>query len=258
MLIKAMSAPMAKNEKGMTYNPILQRWEGNEDALAPFSHPNTSTTTLALTTASTPTFAPPNQRLYTHDRSHSISHTALTAIQTAQQQQQKPISSRAVNIGPPSPPRAPALISHISTARGVQVERGMVFDPRKMCWLKLGRSSLGADPRSPSVDMDEEEDPFAGLEDLKDDDNKTSAKGAGVPASGGLLDAPKFNEPTFVGEEFDLGPSFIRRQREEENVWRRRVEGWVGGIRDHNQNWRWAVRDLATLASQATTMTNRR
>ena len=246
MLIKAMSAPMAKNEKGMTYNPILQRWEGNEDALAPFSHPNTSTTTLALTTASTPTFAPPNHKFYSHDRSHSISHSALTAIQSAHAQ--KPISSRAVNIGPPSPPRAPALISHISTARGVQVERGMVFDPRKMRWLKIGRSSLSADPRSPSIDLEDEEDPFAGLEDLKDDDNKTNASGAQGFSSGGLADAPQFEEPSFVGEEFDLGPSFIRRQREEENVWRRRVEGWVGGLRDDNQGWRWAVRDLAALA----------
>lgn len=132
----------------------------------------------------------------------------------------------------------------------------MLFDPQKMTWFKVGRTSIGpGDLRSPSIDMDDEEDPFAGLEDLKDD-NKTSASGAGGPA-GGLMDAPTFNEPSFVGEEFDLGPSFIRRQREEENVWRRRVEGWVGGIRDQDQNWRWAVRDLATIASQATTMSRR-
>ncbi|KAF2182714.1 hypothetical protein K469DRAFT_585452 [Zopfia rhizophila CBS 207.26] len=250
VLIKAMSAPMAKNEKGMTYNPIMQRWEGNEDALAPFSHPNTSTTTLALTTASTPTFAPPNRHFYNHDRSHSISHSALSAVQAAHAQ--KSISSRAVNIGPPSPPRAPALISNISTARGVQVERGMVFDPSKMRWLKLGRSSRPGDPRSPSVDLDDEDDPFAGLEDLKDNDITPGTGGSTGNTPGGFGDVPQFEQPAFIGEEFDLGPKFIRRQREEENVWKHRVEGWVGGLRDNGESkggWRWTVREFAELAA---------
>ncbi|KAF2471325.1 uncharacterized protein BDR25DRAFT_303371 [Lindgomyces ingoldianus] len=242
MLIKGLAAPMReKTEKGMTYNPILQRWEGNEDALAPFSHPNTSTTTLALTTASTPTFAPPNHSFYSHDRSHSISHTALSAVHAAAQ---KSVSSRAVKVGAPSPPR-PALISNISNARGVQVEKGMVFDPAKMCWLKMPRKS--GDAHSPSFDVDDEEDPFAGLEDLKDNTIPgPSASLATGNVSGGT---PNPEEATFVGEEFDLGPSFIRRQREEENVWRRRVEGWVGGIRDNgeskNGGWRWEIRSLA-------------
>ncbi|OCK80353.1 hypothetical protein K432DRAFT_328401 [Lepidopterella palustris CBS 459.81] len=249
MLIKAMSAPMAKNEKGMTYNPVLHRWEGNEAALAPFSHPNVSTTTLALTTASTPTFAPPNQHPHhQHDRSHSISHTALSAFQAQHSHPQT--QSRQIAPGPPSPPR-PALISNISAARGVQVERGMVFDPRKMCWLKLGPSARSGDPRSPSADMDDEEDPFAGLEDLKDDESKVGvgAGGAASVASAGFGEEGKATDPTFVGEEFDLGPSFIRRQREEETVWRRKVESWVGGIRDGGDGWRWAVRDLAALAA---------
>ncbi|ORY01503.1 hypothetical protein BCR34DRAFT_592232 [Clohesyomyces aquaticus] len=243
MLIKGMAPPSSqKTEKGMTYNPILQRWEGNEDALAPFSHPNTSTTTLALTTASTPTFAPPNHGFYSHDRSHSISHTALSAVHAAAQ---KSFSSRAAKVGipmpAPSPPR-PALISNISNVRGVQVEKGMVFDPQKMCWLKLPRS--GNDPRSLSIDMDDDEDPFAGLEDLKDD--TTSGQAAAGSVTGGT---PNPEEPSFVGEEFDLGPSFIRRQKEEEEIWRRKVSGWVGGIRDNgehkNGGWRWEIRALA-------------
>lgn len=256
MLIKAMSAPMVKNEKGMTYNPMLHRWEGNDAALAPFSHPNVSTTTLALTTASTPTFAPSNQHLHhQHDRSRSISHSALSAFQTQHShhhhQHQHQQQSRPAMPGPPSPPRAPALISNISTARGVQVERGMVFDPRKMCWLKLGPSSHSGDPPSQSIDMDDEDDPFAGLEDLKDDDSKVGVGAGGTASvtSGGYGDGVNAEDQTFVGEEFDLGPSFIRRQREEENIWRRRVEGWVGGIRDGSESWRWAVRDLAALAT---------
>lgn len=208
----------------MTYNPTLQRWEGNEEALAPFSHPNTSTTTLALTTASTPTFAPPGHGFHSHDRSQSISHTALSTIHAAQNN----VSSRAVNIAPrpvPSPPR-PALITQKTAPRAVQYEGGMEFDPVKMAWMKVRYPRESGDPRSPTVDNDDEEDPFSGIEDLKE-------KSDPVPAFGG--DTLNIEENTFVGEEFDLGPSFIQRQREEELAWRKRTEDWVGAFRDNGE-----------------------
>ncbi|KAF2640747.1 hypothetical protein P280DRAFT_490155 [Massarina eburnea CBS 473.64] len=242
-LIQAIFQPYAKQEKGMLYNPITQRWEGNEEALSPFTshhHHNNSTTTLALTTASTPTFAPPNHPFgHAHDRSHSLSHTALSNIQN------KNVSSRAVKVAPiPSPPR-PALISQRTMPRDVKVEGGMIFDPVKMTWLKARR--MPDDPRSSSVDMDDE-DPFAGLEDLKDNE---SVAGHGASGLGGNSTS-NLDDPVFVGEEFDLGPSFIRRQREEEAIWRRKVEGWVGAMRDHgeskNGGWRWAIRDFAASA----------
>lgn len=249
-LIRQMTQPFTHNEKGMVYNPTLQRWEGNEEALISFSHPNTSTTTLALTTASTPTFAPPgNPFNRLHDRSHSISHTALSSIHAAQ----KSFSSRAAKLAQapapapvPSPPR-PALISQISVPRGVQYEGRMVFDPVKMTWLKAPRRSRVI--RLPSEADDDEEDPFAGLDDLKDN---TSVAG-GASAVGSV--APTA-EDSFVGEEFDLGPAFLRRQEEEEDIWRRRVEGWVGGIRDngeHRGGWRWMIRELAEQAAAANT-----
>lgn len=97
-------------------------------------------------------------------------------------------------------------------------------------------------------DADEEEDPFAGLDDLKDNESVVGGNTFG----GG---AAVTDDPTFVGEEFDVGPSFIRRQREEEAVWRRKVEGWVGGIRDSGEQrggWRWAIREFAASASAGT------
>ncbi|EMD87557.1 hypothetical protein COCC4DRAFT_165858 [Bipolaris maydis ATCC 48331] len=235
------------DEKGMTYNPTLQRWEGNEEELVSFSHPNTSTTTLALTTASTPTFAPPsNQTGRPHDRSQSISHIALSSIHASQAH--RSFSARAAKLAQPpapapapSPPR-PALISQISVPRSVQYEGRMVFDPVKMTWLKAPRPMN--DVRSPS-EVDEDEDPFAGLEDLKD--NESVAGGNGMSGTG----TPNPEDPAFVGEEFDVGPSFIRRQRDEEAIWRRRVEGWVGGLRDNGEHpggWRWAIRDFAASA----------
>ncbi|CAN9381270.1 unnamed protein product [Alternaria alternata] len=253
-LIRQMTQPYTQNEKGMIYNPTLQRWEGNEEALVSFSHPNTSTTTLALTTASTPTFAPPgNQMSRGHDRSQSISHIALSSIHANQTHHQghRSFSSRAAKLAQPpapapvpSPPR-PALISQISVPRNVQYEGRMVFDPVKMTWLKAPRpaNEIG----SPS-EVDEEEDPFAGLDDLKD--NESVAGGNGMGGAG----TPNPDDPTFVGEEFDVGPGFIRRQRDEEAIWRRRVEGWVGGLRDdgiQHGGWRWAIRDFAAASAHA-------
>ncbi|CAI6333850.1 unnamed protein product [Periconia digitata] len=240
-LIQGLFQPYAKIEKGMTYNPNLQRWEGNEEALAPFTHPNISTTTLALTTASTPTFAPPNNTAsYSHDRSHSISHAALSNIQLMSHN----LTTRAIKVGPvPSPPR-PALISQKTMPREVKVEQGMVFDPIKMTWRKAPRVSDGFSPVD--MDDDDEEDPFAGMDDLKDNES-IAGNGPGGNTTSGIEDN------IFVGEEFDLGPSFIRRQREEEAVWRRKVEGWVGAMRDPGEHrhggWRWAIRDFAASAA---------
>ncbi|KAF3041541.1 hypothetical protein E8E12_006599 [Didymella heteroderae] len=245
-LIRQMTQPYTQTEKGMVYNPSMQRWEGNEDILVSFSQPNNSTTTLALTTASTPTFAPPGMAHgRAHDRSQSMSHNLLSSIHSRNLSSPRLMKMPSNPAPAPSPPR-PALISQISAPRGVQYEGRMVFDPVKMTWLKAPRHSTG--PTSPmSVgDPDEEEDPFAGLDDLKDNE---SVVGGNNGVAGGAATA---DDPTFVGEEFDVGPSFIRRQREEEAVWRRRVEGWVGGIRDSGEQrggWRWAIREFAASAS---------
>jgi hypothetical protein len=103
-----------------------------------------------------------------------------------------------------------------------------------MCWLKL----RAGDSRnnSPSVTEDEE-DPFAAIEDLKE--GPTSAPDGAKTAGG---------DEWLVGEEFDLGPEFIRRQRDEEHMWRRRCEAWFpadGDCRRSDDSWRWAIRDIA-------------
>ena len=137
----------------------------------------------------------------------------------------------------------PALIANVGSVKGVQVVGGMVFDPQRMCWLKMapnhagrGRSDSGG--MSPATE-DDEEDPFAGLDDL-DDGNKKG--GAGVH---GGKDGPG-NDEWLVGEEFDIGPEFIKRQRAEEEKWRRKVEHWVkdGSQRTEGDEWKWAVRTL--------------
>lgn len=139
--------------KGMTYNPRLFRWEGNEHTLEEF------------------------------DRQQAI-----------------------------TPPR-PALITNINhnsgISKGIQIVGDMLFDPQRMCWLKVSGD-----------DAEDEGDPFEGVEDLLDE--VVSVDGTNVSGLGTSCGE------WIVGEEFDVGPEFVRRQREEEDRWRRRLEGWVG------------------------------
>lgn len=106
-----------------------------------------------------------------------------------------------------SPPR-PALITNGNASKmDVQVVNGMVFDPEQMCWVKLS-------------DEDGEKDPFEGLDDLTECPQDSTA--VANQAAG------QFKQGEFaVGEEFDAGPVFIRRQRDEEIKWRRWTRHWV-------------------------------
>jgi len=260
------------DEKGMRYNPLTQCWEGNENVLSAF-HSNPSTTTLPL--------HPTHNEAHSHHHTKSIPNFPTTSLPTQQ------VVDRPTAIS--SPPRAtPALISHISTTRGVQVERGMVFDPRQMKWLKLDARSLaqhnnagagGNDMLSPSsMSVEEEEDPFAGLEDLPDenarpdtamgkrDSNRDSAVfGGTMGGSGALGYGDDFGggagmlgggrgggggmDNTVVAEEFDVGPEFVKRQKAEEANGRRRVDVWFGGWeevrRGYDEGWSWGIREQA-------------
>ncbi|KAJ5095177.1 hypothetical protein N7532_007468, partial [Penicillium argentinense] len=148
-------------------------------------------------------------------------------------------------VPPKSPKPAPALIAKVGTMHNVQAVGGMVFDPHRMCWLRA-RSHGSETPNDPT--FEDEDDVFAGLDDLED-------KVVGRP-SGTLNDLnahPPGEEPSAgessdegpITEEFDVGPEFIRRQRAEEDKWRRKVDSWVSADRgDRETHWRWAIRDL--------------
>lgn len=127
--------------------------------------------------------------------------------------------------------------------RAVQYDGAMVYDPVKMTWLKAPRPP--GNVHSP-VDMDDEVDPFAGIEDLKDHE-AVARHGDDVPSA--------LDDFSFIGEEFDVGDGFKRRHHEEEKIWRRKTEAWVGGMRDNGENrnggWRWAIRHLAAASASA-------
>ena len=99
--------------------------------------------------------------------------------------------------------------------------------------------------------IEEDDDPFAGLDDLEDNKEKKSV--ASHFNDDGLSTTTKntglVEDEWLVGEEFDVGPEFVKRQRAEEERWRMKVEGWVGGgvVRDDGSgkdSWRWAITKL--------------
>lgn len=219
-LIKGMGSDLnsAKTVKGMQYNPLLFRWEGNENALAPFDVPDF------------------------HPRGGSPSGQGQ---------------------GSPGTKANMALISNVGSITGVQVVGGMVFDPSQMRWLKIAEHGTGSTTgiRGENVQVEDEEDVFAGLEDLKEEDETRSRSGALqnlVSASqsresfGDADGGHSSGEDWGVAEEFDVGPEFVRRQRTEEERWRRKVEKWLrtGADAEDDENtdgtegWRWAIRDL--------------
>ncbi|KAF2857585.1 hypothetical protein K470DRAFT_223108 [Piedraia hortae CBS 480.64] len=207
------SHPLSK-VKGMVWNHSTQCWEGNENSLAHFDIP------------------PPL------DTPTPMSHNPATAFMERH--------------GMPSPPKqSPALIAPMHTAHGVQVNGGMVFDPRQMKWLKLKEGRDFSGPISPSVtDGEDEEDAFAGIEDLKDE--KLPIPGAAA-SMGGMASPISMNASGMgeVHEEFDLGPQFIRLQRDEELNWRRRCELWFPNSEERadDDRWRWAIRDMVGSSS---------
>jgi hypothetical protein len=204
----------------MIYNPSTFRWEGNENDLSPFDAPTDSPSTAPI---------PP------------------------------PYMSREKENNTPRP----ALITNINASQGVQVVGGMVFDPQRMCWLKVphhrdksrSRISEGGDTMDGFDGFEDEEDVFKDVPDLEDKPSSVSPdkdthdsggrgkarKSGGTEGGGGLKD------DWLVGEEFDVGPEFVRRQREEEERWRRKVERWIGEERDkveEDSSWRWRIRDV--------------
>ncbi|SPO05745.1 related to cytokinesis inhibitor byr4 [Cephalotrichum gorgonifer] len=118
-----------------------------------------------------------------------------------------------------STPR-PALIANVGSTKGVQVVGEMVFDPQNMCWLKLGASAKPVSETGDPLDgfnglEDDDEDVFKDIPDLEE---KTTASN-----DGGAGRVSDIRDDWLVGEEFDVGPEFIRRQREEEERWRKKA-----------------------------------
>ncbi|KAK2854395.1 hypothetical protein FQN49_005134 [Arthroderma sp. PD_2] len=149
---------------------------------------------------------------------------------------------------------SPALISNVGGISGSQVVGGMIFDPQRMCWLKAATTRPGS-KSGPPLSVDEEEDVFAGLDDLEDHPRKSTVAASSTPSSPSCVEADAMNlddksggessDEWAITEEFDVGPEFIRRQRAEEEKWRRKVGKWISEDRARlGDEWRWAIRNL--------------
>ncbi|KAI0181887.1 hypothetical protein GGR52DRAFT_526685 [Hypoxylon sp. FL1284] len=135
----------------------------------------------------------------------------------------------------------PVLITNMTATKGVKRVGDMIFDPQNMCWIK-------ADTASPSPSKNpmegfnamEDEDPFKDIPDLDEKDRKSTSGGHGRGSD--------IRDDWLVGEEFDVGPEFIRRQHEEETRWRRKCGPWDSIAGDRNQtdriDRRWALRNM--------------
>jgi hypothetical protein len=148
-----------------------------------------------------------------------------------------------------TPPR-PALITKVNQSGsklGIQVVGGMVFDPSRMCWLKVDE------------DPEDELDPFEGLEDLPEDimsidgqsitgpgttTNSVVMGGLGSAFGGAGRNSSGYGE-FVVGEEFDVGPEFVKRQKEEEVKWRKGTAGWISADVGNWEN-RYLLKELLT------------
>lgn len=113
-----------------------------------------------------------------------------------------------------SPPR-PALITHITQNKVLQVANGMVFDPIQMCWMKM----------QDECDLD---DPFNDISDIEESISSFAGSKRDTSASN-----PAGRDEFSVGEEFDVGPSYIKRQREQERISRSQLSGWILPRKDH-------------------------
>ncbi|TPX13196.1 uncharacterized protein E0L32_006396 [Thyridium curvatum] len=135
----------------------------------------------------------------------------------------------------------PALITPIGATKGVQVVGGMVFDAQNMCWLKVGaqgsNKSEGGDTMDGFNAIDDDDDPFKDIPDLDDNVGDSTEAGHGRVSD--------IKDDWLVGEEFDVGPEFIRRQREEEDRWKKKCEKWLNFEDRDRTAWAWTIRDLA-------------
>lgn len=155
-----------------------------------------------------------------------------------------------------SPKASPALITNVGAISGAKVVGGMVFDPQRMCWLKI--ASAPSDGNNITL-APEEEDVLAGLDDLKEKPSRATSvsKEVSIYHNSGAADSStnlddksgaESSDEWPITEEFDVGPEFIKRQRAEEEKWTRKVSKWVRDDRKSiGDEWRWVIRDMVRL-----------
>lgn len=117
--------------------------------------------------------------------------------------------------------KAPGLIAFISN-KGVQVVGDMVFDPEKLCWIR--------------VNGDQEKDPFEGVEDL---DVSVQSKASTI--------RPSMSESVGdfqVGREFEINSEMIRKMQHEDERWFRKCQGWFSPDEQYDRDYLNEIRQM--------------
>ncbi|RFU24901.1 hypothetical protein B7463_g11431, partial [Scytalidium lignicola] len=122
-----------------------------------------------------------------------------------------------------SPLQKPQLIKPLSNLNNPKSVKGMFYNPVTFRWegnendltpfdVPASSPTTASTPQDGFDAFDDEEDVFKNVPDLENPPSKEDDAGGGANGkkSEGLKDE------WLVGEEFDVGPKFVRRQREEE------------------------------------------
>ncbi|XDG02911.1 hypothetical protein ABKA04_002526 [Annulohypoxylon sp. FPYF3050] len=104
----------------------------------------------------------------------------------------------------------PVLITNMTATKGVKRVGDMIFDPQNMRWVKADETPSLSNESTSVMDDD---DPFKGIPDLEEKDRNSNVGGQ----------CRGSDDDWLVGEEFDVGPEFIKRQFDEEGRWRRKL-----------------------------------
>lgn len=198
-----------KVHNGMKWNPSLYSWQGNEEEFDQLEW-NTDNHTQAPFANGPPPLA-----------------AGVSASQTSPGSQ-----ANAAKV-------TPALICNPSGAsKAAHIVGGMVFDPERMCWLAARRQD--------SACQDDDEDPFAGIEDLVE-----RQFGVATPSFRSVSSSTWTTEKALaelragdddlpvVSEAFDVGPAFVARCRSEDAKCVQKVAAWVRveGREEVGRNW---------------------
>lgn len=203
-----------KEHNGMKWNPSLYSWQGNEDEFDHFEW-NTDNHSQAPFADGPPPLA--------------------SGVSAPQKSPESPANAGKV---------IPALICNPSGAsQAAHIVGGMVFDPEQMCWLAARRHN--------SESQDQDDDPFAGIEDLVDE-QLPAAKPSFRSVSSSTWNTEKAlaelragdDDLPIVSEAFDVGPAFVARCRSEDAKCVQKVSAWVrvGGGGADERGGKWEIR----------------
>ena len=208
----------AKEHNGMKWNPSLYSWQGNEDEFDQLEW-NTDTHSQAPFADGPPPLA--------------------AGISAPQRSPGSPANATKVT---------PALICNPSGAsKAAHIVGGMVFDPEQMCWLATRKDSQD----------DDEDDPFAGIEDLVETQFK-AAKPSFRSVSSSSWNTEKAlaelracdDDLPVVAESFDVGPAFVARCRAEDAKCVQKVSSWLFGVERGavERNGKWEIRGKCRIS----------